>query len=246
MLSALLIAAVTAMAAAPADSAIVYRTVLMRAAPGRLLELIDLVTARLPAVDAAGEERPLILRHSQGDQWDLLLLYPVGSLADYYSVARQGRRERAAQASGLTEVDFERRLRDLVAWREEEFAAGPPLAELRERDRGAGFYHVEMFVSLAGRQTDLVRERQMENAFLAGTGRAGNLIFTRVAGASWDAFTIGFYRNLQQYAEPAAASAATQDSVARAAGFQDRAHIGPYLRELIASHHDTLAGRVHP
>ena len=70
MLVTLLLVAATAATAPPVDSAMIYRTVLMRAAPGRLLELIDLLTARLPVYDAAGEERPLMLRHSQGDQWE--------------------------------------------------------------------------------------------------------------------------------------------------------------------------------
>jgi hypothetical protein len=235
----------SAMPVAAQETPYVYRSLLMRAAPGRLLDLIDLLNARMPVLDAAGEERPLILRHSQGDQWDLMLLYPIGGLGDYFGAQRERRRMRAAEAAGLSEADFERRLDELVAWREEEFVAGPALAALRGRDRGAGFYHVEMFVALAGRRGDLLRQRQMENAFLAGTGRPDNLIFTRIAGAAWDLFTIGFYRDLRHFAEDSPASATAQDSVARAAGFQGRSRIGTYLRELIAWHHDTLASRAH-
>lgn len=240
-MTGLLLAAVLALS--PPDTGYAYRALLLRAAPGRLLEVIELVNARMAVLDAAGEERPVFMRHSQGDQWDLMLLYPIASMTEYWSAARMERRARAAAAAGLGEDLFERRLDTLVAWREEVFASGPPLAALRARDQGAGFYHIEMFVALAGRRDDLVRERRMENAFLEATGRPSNLIFTRIAGAAWDCFTIGFYRNLQHYAEEPSLGAEALDAAARAAGFEARSRIGTYLRALIASHHDTLAGR---
>jgi hypothetical protein len=85
----------------------------------------------------------------------------------------------------------------------------------------------------------------MENRFLEAIGRRENLIFTRLAGASWDLYTVGFYRDLQHYAEPSTVSAEATETKAREAGFTSRAAIGTYLRGLIQSHHDTLATRVH-
>ena len=55
-----------------------YRASMVQAAPGKLVELIDLYKAH------AGEEAPLWMRHSQGDRWDLLILTPMGSYADYF------------------------------------------------------------------------------------------------------------------------------------------------------------------
>ncbi len=43
------------------------------------------------------------------------------------------------------------------------------------------------------------------------------------------------------YAESADISEAAQDAAARAAGFESESRIGPFLRTLISSHHDTLA-----
>jgi hypothetical protein len=229
----------------PQDATSAYRTLLVQAAPGRLQDLLDALAGRLEAYRTAGEERPLILRHSQGDHWDLMLLFPIGSLADYFGGARAARWERVARAGTPTEAEFERRLEPLIEWREEVFVEGPSLAVLRARDEGAGFYHAEMFVALAGRRQDLLEERRMENRYLEAIGREPNLIFTRIAGAAWDCFTIGFYRDLQQYAEPTSMSAEATDSAARGAGFQGRGAIGVYLRSLIQSHHDTLATRVH-
>jgi hypothetical protein len=72
-------------------------------------------------------------------------------------------------------------------------------------------------------------------------GRPQNLIFVRDQGAAWDVFTIGFYRDLKHYAQSADIPQADQESAARAAGFESASRIGPYLRALISSHHDTLA-----
>src|SRR5678815_3357489 len=65
-----------------------YKTKLVQAAPGRLLELIELHKALLTEYRNAGDEPPLMMRHSQGDRWDLLLLIPMKSYADYYSPER--------------------------------------------------------------------------------------------------------------------------------------------------------------
>jgi hypothetical protein len=237
--------ATRAPAAPVQDSASVYRTLLLRAAPGRLQELIDAWKARLGAYETAGEERPLILRHTQGDHWDLMLLFPIGSLADYFGGARAARWLRAAPRGAPSEAAFEQRLEPLIAWREEVFVQGPPLSVLRARDAGAGFYHAEMFVALAGKRDALLEERRMENRYAEASGRPTTLIFSRLAGASWDSFTLGFYRDLQHYAEPSALSDEAIDAAARAAGFTGRNAIGVYMRSLIHSHHDTLLTRVH-
>lgn len=207
-----------------------YRAVFLRAAPGRLLELIDLLKARQEAAPAAGESRPVLFRHSQGDQWDVMTLQPVGTPAKYF-----------ARDRGAADPAWDR----LVAWQEELFVAGPPVEEFRRSIAGMGYFHLEIFQAIAGKRDSLLAERKMENAFLGRIGLPTNLIFTRVAGASWDNFTIGFYRNLQHYAEPSTAGPDAEEAAARAAGFESRAAIGPYLRRFINGHHDTL-GSVIP
>ena len=105
----------------------------------------------------------------------------------------------------------------------------------------AGLYHIEMFVALAGRRGELVHEREMENAYLAALGRPRNAIFVREFGAAWDAFTIGAYRSWKHFAERDDIAPDRSTAAARAAGFEGDDRIGPYLRSLIQSHHDTLA-----
>jgi hypothetical protein len=187
-----------------------HRMTLMRAAPGRLLELV-----------AAVKGRGLVLRHSQGDQWDLMVLAPVATYADL------------GGAPPLTDPA-------LVAWQEDELVRGPDLARLDGFATG-GLYHIEMFVALAGRRGDLVREREMENAYLATLGRPRNAIFVRELGAAWDAFTIGAYRSWKHFAERDDIAPGRSAAAARAAGFEGDDRIGPYLRSLLQSHHDTLA-----
>jgi hypothetical protein len=106
------------------------------------------------------------------------------------------------------------------------------------------FYHIEMFITLPGKYDLLLQQRHMENAYLAALDRPTNLIFTRVAGAAWDLFTLGVYRDLPHYAESANIPADRADAAAKAAGFEGDDTIGTYMRELILYHKDTLLGRV--
>ena len=215
--------------AVSADSTHLYRVLLLRAAPGELVNVLDLYQRHLPAYDVAHQPRPFIMRHSQGDQWDLLLLYPMTT----------------DHATPGEDPGFTAQLLPRVAWREETFVAGPPRDSVAAALAAGEFYHIEMHIALPGRQADLRHEREMENAFERWLGRPEDLIFTRVAGASWDIITIGTFRDIRHYAESADIPPARQDSAARAAGYASADAIGPYLRTLISSHHDTLARAVH-
>lgn len=81
----------------------------------------------------------------------------------------------------------------------------------------------------------------MENDYLQRVGRQQNLIFSRAGGAAWDSYTLGFYRDLQQYAESSVIPADAEQEAALAAGFEGADKIGSYMRTLIQMHRDTLA-----
>ena len=87
-----------------------YKTAFVRAAPGKLLDLIALYKSRIAVDDASGDERPLWWRHTQGDQWDLMVLYPMGSYTEYYSKERASRREKAAEAASFSHKEFLQKL----------------------------------------------------------------------------------------------------------------------------------------
>jgi hypothetical protein len=219
-----------------AETGYLYKVSLVQAAPGKLLELVDFYKARAAAYQAAGDEAPLWMRHSQGDHWDLMILFPMGSYAEFYQPQRIAKRQQAEQGSRL-----EQKIKENIAWQEDLFASGPPLADLRKAFAGGAFFHVEMFVALPGQFSALYKEREMENAYAKSLKEPENFIFVRDQGAAWDIFTIGVFRDLKHYAESADVPAKDQEAAAKAAGFESPAQIGPYLRRFIREHHDTLA-----
>ncbi len=225
------------------DSPFLYKALMVRAAPGELLSVIDLYRDRMSVYGAADGE-PIILRHRQGDQWDLFLLFPMESFPAYYSPERIEGRERAAAGSGMSDAEFEREIAARVSWREELYVEGPPPDEVRAIADAGTFYHIEMFIALPGKYDALLEQRHMENAYLGALDRPTNMIFTRVAGAAWDLFTLGVYRDLPHYAASAHIPADRADAAAKAAGFEGDDRIGTYMRELILYHRDTLLGRV--
>jgi len=222
--------------ASAADNPYLYKVTLVQAAPGKLLDLIDLYKARAAELKQAGDEAPLWMRHSQGDHWDLMVLFPMSSYADFYQPERVSKRKQAEQSAKLEE-----RFKENIAWQEDLFVYGPPLADLRKAFAGGNYFHVEMFVSLPGKFADLYKEREMENIYARALKEPENFIFVRDQGAAWDIFTIGVFRDLKHYAESADVSVKDQEAAAKAAGFEAPSQIGPYLRRFIREHHDTLA-----
>jgi hypothetical protein len=236
-----IVAAVLLAVTAPsAQSTELYQIVLVQAAPGRLPDLLALYKKWLPAYEAAHEDPPLWFRHSQGDHWDVMLLIPIGSLGDYYQAARVARREKTAGAAGLPDAEFARLFSERVAWHEEMYLEGPSRQEVRTACDGAGLYHVEMMVGLAGRRHEMRRAREQENAYLGALGRPRNLLFARREGAQWDLVTIGCYRDLKHFAESADLPAEKTRDAARAAGYDSPEAMSLAWRSTIATHRDTL------
>src|SRR5262249_20537382 len=225
------------LSAEAASNQCLYKVTLVQAAPGKLLELIDLYKARATAYQAAGDETPLWMRHSQGDHWDLLILFPVGSYTKYYQPERVAKRKKADESLAASNEKF----KGDIAWQEDLFAYGPTLADLRQAFANGAYFHVEMFIALPGKLGDLYQEREMENAYAKALGEPQNFIFVRDQGAAWDLFTIGVFRDLKHYAQSADVPVQEQEKAAKAAGFESPGQIGPYLRRFISTHHDTLA-----
>ena len=104
-----------------------FRTTMVRAAPGKLLELIDVVKKK-----ASDSKQDLyLLRHSQGDHWDLMLI----ELTDEYN------------ESGLLSTKGNRGILDdpmdhLISWKEEMYVTGPSHRNFRREFDDAGFFHI--------------------------------------------------------------------------------------------------------
>src|SRR5947199_5939878 len=105
--------AISALAHAQQAEGMLYKASLIQAAPGKLLELIDLEKKMFAEAEkSAGDPAPLWMRHSQGDRWDLLILYPVGNYSDYYKPERAAAREKLRQ-------ETRKAFQNDIAWQEE-------------------------------------------------------------------------------------------------------------------------------
>jgi hypothetical protein len=217
-----------------------YKTTFIRAAPGKLLDLIDLLKGWMVVHDKAGDERPFWWRHTQGDQWDLMMIYPMESYAEYYSKNRIEHRTQALASASLSPKEYKKRFQEDVAWYEDIFVMGPPLEIVNEVFEDTAFYHCEIFIALPGKHDALFKEREMENAYLHGIGRPQNLIFTRDQGASWDLYTLGCYKDQAHWAASSDVSSEKREEAAIKAGFESANKIGPYMRTLILMHRDTI------
>jgi hypothetical protein len=217
-----------------------YRIRQMRAAPGELLNVIELLKEDMINHKKYGINKPYLMRHSQGDQWDLMLIYPVSSISDELSADSQ----KARAGSKTFDKSYGDAFFAKISWHQDGFVNGPSAAEFSRMFETYSYYHVEIFTSLSGKQTELFNQRKMENAYLNEIKRRPNHIYTRSFGPSWDIFTIGFYKDVKDYASSADISAELKAKAAKKAGFESINTIGSYLRELILEHHDTLAGAV--
>jgi len=193
-----------------------YRITLLRAAPGTFENLINNVK------DYRQQHPTIVLRHSQGDHWDLMLIEPAGKnpifMHDFSDLA-----------------DFQH-----------SFLAGSmsDWSTLLEKYKDSGLYHVEMFQAVHGKYAKLLQQRKMENQYLKETQQVENDIFETTFGSDMDIFTLGFHKNLTTFASSPDLSEQTFERAAVEAGFKNRADLSFYLRSLILSHHDTIATKV--
>jgi hypothetical protein len=222
------------------EQSYLYKTSFIRAAPGKLLDLIDLLKEQMAVHDASGDKRPFWWRHTQGDQWDLMMLYPMGSYAEYYSKRRVEHRNQAQATSSLPPQEFKKRFQEDVSWFEDIFVWGAPIEIVEEVFKDTSFYHCEIFIALPGKHAELFKQREMENAYLYDIGRPQNLIFTRDQGAAWDLFTLGCYKDMKQWAASSDIPREKREAAAIKAGFEGSDKIGPYMRTLILMHRDTI------
>ncbi len=233
--AALVVAMGVGLPAAAEES--LYRVITIRAAPGEFAGWLDQCAAIRAAYLERGDDAPFVLRHTQGDHWDLMFIEPWGSFEEYLAPERMARRHSATETMEM----LSRWLDDAPAFREDLFALGPPVEELEKLFAQSGFYHVEMFHALPYKKAELLEQRRMENDYLARTGQPTNTIWKGLSGSDVDAFTIGFHADHASFAAGSSMSEEERDAAAKEAGFEGLDHIAPHLRSLISRHQDTLA-----
>lgn len=237
-LVATLLAITTVVAADDRRQKDAIRVSLLRATPGHLEDLINEIKAQ--NVDQ------LVLRHSQGDHWDIMI---VGRYGDTWQRRVSGNELANYSKSLRTPVDFDMTFKatcgrsKLAAFLPRNRRSGSQKQFAIETDR-TNLFHIEMFHAAGGKQKALMEQRRMENNYLKSTGRRGNTICQVESGSDVDVFTIGFYRDLAHFAEEPDLPEEAFERAARAAGFKNRADISFYLRELIVGHQDTLATKI--
>src|SRR5215475_14218968 len=77
-----------------AEGNYLYRAEMVQAAPGRFTELVELYAKQATLAAPTGDAPAFVMRHSQGDRWDLLLIYPMGSYTEYYNAERIAKRRK--------------------------------------------------------------------------------------------------------------------------------------------------------
>jgi len=197
-----------------------YRVLTLRAAPGQLESLLD----RLQIDRQTMKGRVLLMRHSQGDHWDVMLLEPATA-------------DPAAMEDFSDLTDFE------LGFLAE---SGTSFEALQASAADAGLFHIEMFHARAGMKADLVEQRVRENHYLSATGQVTNSVFVTQFGSDVDVFTIGFHESMAALDRGPTVSDKDAEAAAKSAGFKNRADLGFYLRSLLVRHHDTLAVPVGP
>lgn len=207
------------------EGSVLYRVTTVRAAPGEFSNLLLVLQDGSRSDRRGGDPAPMIMRHSQGDQWDLMIITAMSKSGGW-----------TQPYSKLAAIPA-----PLLAFEEDVFAYGPPLDAIREAYDASGFFHIEMFDAAPGLADKLLEQRRMENRYLVATGQVPNMIFRRAAGSDVDVFTIGFHKSFESFASPAPATDDEKEKAATDAGFKNRADISFYLRSLISGHHDTLA-----
>jgi len=136
-----------------------YRVVMLRAAPGSFNELMATLTESDQLLARAGDHSPFWMRHSQGDQWDFMLIYPMGDAVEYFAPDRVEAR-RSEWGSDVGQA-LRSRMEAGTAYHEEWFARSVPLDAMRARFDGMSFFHIEMFAGLPGKRAELFEQRRM-------------------------------------------------------------------------------------
>jgi hypothetical protein len=211
-------------AQAQAGGAELYHVHFVKAAPGKLVEMID-AYVNAPA-DPQSPGPPVILRHREGDDWNLLVLRPLGPEVTVRA---------APPAAELQQ--FLTRTRGMRAMHNDTFAIGPPWAEARKLVLGderaeasgtGGVYVVSVMRSLPGHRDQL--QGALQKIAAEDAGRA--LTLQHLEGAPWEFVTITRYDSWTAFGE----------SEQKGSGQPGPASLA--LGEHLAEHRDTVAERV--
>jgi hypothetical protein len=192
-----------------------YHVRFVKAAPGQLAALWAAELKAPP--DPDNPEPPIILRHAQGDDWQLLVISPLGKDETI-----------RAEAPPPALQEYFTKIRTLSARHDDTIAQGPAWAEAKKvllGDGGAGgVYLVGTFEAVPGH-----RDQLLAGLKEGPPGSTAPLILTHREGASWTFLTIERYPSWAALGEM----------------MQKQVGAGPSpVSEHLAAHHDTITVRL--
>jgi hypothetical protein len=194
-----------------------YHIHVAKAAPGKLQQLIDAYNnGPAPAADEP-QVTPIMLRHREGSEWDLITITPLGKQATI-----------SAAPPPQAILDFNQRVAPLIDWHSDTFALGPSWAVVQKAlvvAKGEPVYIVTDYRSLAGHRA------QLRQVLDRGALPDRSVMFAHIEGAPWNFLGVTRYDSWAEMGAPGpqpAAGTAPQDQ-------------GMSMREHLAVHHDTIA-----
>ena len=194
-----------------------YHIHIAKAAPGKLPQLIEAYNNG-PA-PAANEPQftPVMLRHREGGEWDLITITPLGRQITI-----------SAEAPSQAIQDFNQRVAPLTDWHSDTFVLGPSWAAVQKAlivAKGEPVYIVSDYRSLPGHRA------QLRQVLDRGAQTDRTVLFAHIEGAPWNFLGVTRYDSWAEMGAPP-----PQPTAGTAA--QDQ---GLALREHLAVHHDTIA-----
>jgi len=234
----------TAQSALQADE--LYHVHFVKAAPGKINEMAQGYLAA-----PAGEENapaPIVLRHIQGDDWDLAVLTPLGKDETL-----------SAAPMSAEQQQWSNRMRGLRAQHSDTFTLGPPWAEVQRKLLGQtapaaasagtgstgtagtsgqatdkGIYTLTVYRSLPGHRDQLAAVLSKIAALDADT----TVALQHMEGAPWE------FVMIQRHDSWSALGEDPPMDRLKSQGFNSADALSLELRLHLAEHRDTIARRV--
>jgi hypothetical protein len=210
-------------AAAPAGgNTDVYHVHFNHAALGKAADLGKSLSAGDPKAPMPGHF--IVLRHQQGDDWDYCVIEHLGPKATVEVTP-------APPAA----------MRDLSAWHNDTFAAGPSWAEfskalgIGDKATAGSAYSVAVWRAAPGHRDQL--EQQLRSTDPNQKVQTSRVLLQHLEGGPWNYLAIERYNSWQDFA------ADQVNSIPQTASGTDG---WSKVREHAAFHHDTLADRITP
>jgi len=206
----------------PAAFSQIYHVSFVQAAPGKIGELEKMMMTPAPGATSPGHT--LALRHREGSAWDFVTIEHIG-------------------ATATVEAGWPGPARELRAWHDDTFVAGPPwdvFAKAMGVDGAPNaVYVLSTYRGAPGHRAQLDDTLDRVQASAAKPDRG--VILRHVEGGAWDSLVISRYDSWQEFAADMVDDATAEQREKRA-GLTVPA--GQALREHAGSHTDTIAVRV--